>query len=93
MEVKYATAKNKANTREVQSMFSKAMCAYANWQDFRLRRDYYEGVEGKLAARCDEISFQSEYEATVKCLAMLTKEHLPEVCMLVIDACKLEFGI
>lgn len=91
--MKYATAKNKANTREVESMFSKAMCAYANWQNSESAVGICNDEELAQFYASRALIDQSEYEATVRCLAMFTEEHLPEVCTMVIEACKEEFGI
>ena len=87
------TAKNTCNDLAIEMMFGKALCAYANWKNNQ-----------SCAAICTDeslakfhadaaIASQSEYEATVRCLAMLTVEHLPEVCMAVINQAKEEFGI
>ena len=75
------TAKNKANEREVEMMFGKALCAYKNAMDV-IDLDFHQyGL------------FKSEYEATCRCIAMFTVEHLPEVCQTIIDRAKSEFGL
>lgn len=86
-------AKNNVNDLAIEMMFGKAICAYANWMNNQ-----------SCAAICNDeklakfhadaaIASQSEYEATVRCLAMLTVERLPQVCMAVIEQAKEEFGI
>ena len=90
--MKKLTAYNDCNERAIEGMFGKAMCAYANWMDVR-NADYHDPrfrhePQGEVEAAC-----QSEYEATVRCLAFLVKESVPEICMAVIEAAKEEFGI
>ena len=81
--MKKFTAYDKANERQIEMMVSKAMCAYANWQ----------AAEEKAFAIEERVSHRSEYEATVRCIAMFVKESVPAICTAVIDGCKEEFGI
>ena len=63
---------DKSMAEPLRRMEGKAACAWVNWQGGRLA--------GEDAARAE-----SEYEATVRCMAMLTREPLHEVCKYVID--------
>lgn len=88
------TAKNKANEREVQMMVGKAMCAYANWQSAKEHLfSTVDGIENTEEQNLFIAAYKSEYEATCRCIAMFTVEHLPEVCQTVIDRAKSEFEI
>ena len=64
----------------LRRMEGKAMCALANWQGARPAANMDMNWAGEDAARAE-----SEYEATVRCMAMLTREPLHEVCEHVID--------
>lgn len=79
--MKKLTAYNPENDRQIEQMVSKAMCAYANAMEINnLNRTQHE-------------IYMSEYEATVRCIAMFVKEPVPTICIYVIDRCKSEFGI
>ena len=77
------TATNEANERQVEQMVGKAMCAYANWQM----------TEKRKRERGAVIACQSEYEATVRCIAMFVDQPTSYICSYVIARCSEEFGI
>lgn len=89
------TVTKSTNQREVEMMFGKAMCAYANWMV--VRKCVLEDLDMGFDPDADKSRYvtaaKSEYEATVRCIAMFTVEHLPEVCQTIIDRAKSEFGI
>lgn len=85
------TAYNPSNDREISSMFSKAMCAYANWQDAEKNTKTLEATHGKENVALHIAACQSEYEATVRCIALFVKEGLPTICRSVIETCEREF--
>lgn len=87
------TATNACNDRVIEMMFGKALCAYANWKSTEDDREQLTALYGKDTVEKSIVAHQSEYEATVRCLAMLTVEHLPQVCMAVIEQAEEEFGI
>lgn len=87
------TAKNNSTDLAIEMMFGKALCAYANWKSTEDDREQLAALYGKDTVEKSIVAHQSEYEATVRCLAMLTVEHLPQVCMAVIEQAKEEFGI
>lgn len=68
MTTKSLTAANPANGREVSMMTGKAMCAYAN-----LVKASEAGMLNAATA------YESEYEATVRCLEMFVRENIYEV--------------
>lgn len=72
------TAINPANEREIEVMFGKAVCAYANAQEtFKL--PYTDGRFRHVPQ--DEVvaAMRSEHEATVRCLDLFVKENLYEI--------------
>ena len=81
--MKKLTAYNSQNDCAIGMMMGKAMCAYANWQ--KAEKTAF-AVEWRVACR-------SEYEATVRCIAMFVKESIYEIQAEVIDSCKEEFGV
>lgn len=81
--MKNLTAYNSQNDREIGMMMGKAMCAYANWQE----------AEKTAFAVERRVAHRSEYEATVRCIAMFVKESVYEIQAAVIDSCKEEFGV
>lgn len=85
------TAYNPDNGREIEAMFSKAMCAYANWQETERDSKALEATHGKQKVALHIEACRSEYEATVRCIALFVKEHVPEICSAVIGACEREF--
>lgn len=87
--MKQLTAYNKANDRQIQQMFGKAMCAYANWQEVEHLKYL---ANGRSVAEA-KARFESEYEATVRCIDMFVRESVPAICMAVIDSYREEFGI
>lgn len=87
------TAKNSVNNLAIEMMFGKALCAYANWKSTEDDREQLAALYGSNTVEQSIVAHQSEYEATVRCLAMLTVEHLPQVCMAVIEQAEEEFGI
>lgn len=88
------TAKNNSTDLAIEMMFGKAMCAYANFmQAYNAKNPADIGAFTKEQVEKAKTAYESEYEATVRCLAMLTVEHLPQVCKAVIEQAKEEFGI
>lgn len=86
------TPYNPANAREVEMMASKAMCAYANWQQAE-RADYYDPQFRHVSQYEIVAAHRSEYEATARCIGMFVKEPLPTICIAIIGRAKEEFGI
>lgn len=87
------TAKKSTNEMEVRMMVGKAMCAYANAE---ANRKFWEAEENASLKRGIQVEVEkamSEYEATVRCIAMFANEHLPEICKTVIEMAEEEFGI
>lgn len=83
---------NPDNARVVDMMAAKAVCAYANWQaaeqaDFFDAQFRHESQYEVVAAH------RSEYEATVRCVAMLVRESVPTICLAIISQAKSEFGV
>lgn len=91
--MKNVTATNKDNELQVEMMMGKAMCAYANWKERKSNKSELAKEFGKAQVEIAIAASQSEYEATVRCIDMFVKEHLPEICRIVIDRCAEEFGI
>ena len=83
---------NPANEREVEMMLGKAMCAYANWQRAEAA-DYY-APEFRHESQYEVVAaHRSEYEATVRCIAMFVRESVTSICIAVIERCKREFDV
>lgn len=78
------TAINPANERQIEVMFGKAVCAYANaLETFKL--PYTDGrfrhvPQDEIVAACE-----AEYEATVRCLDLFVNENLYEIQQIVRD--------
>lgn len=88
------TVTKSTNQREVEMMFGKAMCAYANWKSATEHPlSTVDGIANTEEQKFFMAAYKSEYEATVRCIAMFVDESLPQVCKAVIDAAKEEFGI
>jgi hypothetical protein len=86
------TPKHGINAHAVETMFSKAMCAYANWQECA-DMNYYD-YRFRNASQYEQCAaLEAEYQATARCIALFVEEHLPSVCLAIKDACKEEFGI
>ena len=83
------TPYHECDERPIEMMVGKAMCAYANWQ--RVERDYGDIAPSQRGELC--VAYENEYEATVRCIAMLVREGVPTICMAVIERAKQEFGI
>ena len=86
------TALHGCNERAIESMMGKAMCAYANRIEAS-RLPYTDAAfrhvpQGEVIA-----ALESEYEATVRCIAMLVQEPLPRICMEVKERVRDEFGV
>lgn len=83
------TVTNEDNERQVEQMVGKAMCAYANWQEvdnIPYLANGYDKAEAKGR-------FESEYEATIRCIAMFVDQPTSYICQYVIARCFEEFGI
>lgn len=85
------TATNEDNERQVEMMVGKAMCAWAN---------YLQAVEMTKDTKNDPTLVQvgltahmSEYEATVRCIALFVDQPTSFICNYVIARCFEEFGI
>lgn len=91
--MKNLTANNKANEREIEMMVAKAMCAYANWQSTEDDAISLVTIYGDAMVDRSITAHKSEYEATVRCIAMFVSESVPAICQHVIDRCTEEFGI
>lgn len=87
------TLRNPEDRHAVRQMMNKAMCAYANWQDVLDNFDELVEQYGRAQVKLHAESLSSEYQATVRCIALFTKEHLPEVCQTVIDRASEDFGL
>lgn len=87
------TARNHDNDTQVESMMGKAICAYANWKEAEREREKLAMLHGREKVELAVTAHQSEYEATVRCIALFVEEHLPEVCRIVIDRCEEELGV
>lgn len=88
------TATNEDNERQIEWMVGKAMCAYANW---RRATERPEGFFFKNASEDEQekakVAFNSEYEATVRCIAMFVNQPTSCICGYVIARVEEEFGI
>lgn len=73
---------NPANSREVEMMMGKAMCAWAN----ATTGGYHQIERYRHMA-------MAEYEATARCIDMFVREPLWKVCSTIIERAKAEFGI
>lgn len=87
------TANNECNEREIEMMVGKAMCAWANHEsamkaEQQLRRDYGDKVFDTTTA-----AQMSEYEATVRCIAMFVTNSLYEIQAYVTGRAEAEFEI
>lgn len=87
------TPYNKDNEREVEMMVGKAMCAYANWQSVKDDRDQLTSLYGRELVEKSLSAHESEYEATVRCIAMFVEQPTSYICSYVISRCHEEFGI
>ena len=88
------TATNEDNERQIEMMVGKAMCAYANWHRSTDKNHFFfkSGVS-ELEKEKARTAHQSEYEATVRCIAMFVEQPLSYVCEYIIARCFEEFGI
>ena len=78
---------------EVERMMGKAMCAYANLVDITENRSQLVFEYGIKAWETRKTELVSELEATERCIAMLVKEGLPEVGIIVIERATEEFNL
>lgn len=92
-ETKKLTPIHECNERAIEMMSGKAICSYANWREYS--DNYAEYIQNYKASVIEKAitESRSEYEATVRCIAMLVREHLPEVCVCIINQAKAEFDI
>lgn len=84
------TVTNEDNEREVEQMVGKAMCAYANFLNAK------EHEEHEFKYQPKEVVVQrhlSEYEATVRCIAMFVDQPTFYICQYVIARAWEEFGV
>lgn len=80
------TAINPANEREIEAMFGKAMCAYANWmRSTDSRRFFFKSHVSEAEREAIRAALKSEYEATVRCLDLFVNENLYEIQQIVRD--------
>lgn len=87
------TAFNHDNDRVVEMMMGKAICAYANMREAKNNMDELVQIHGRQQVILHIECLNSEYEATVRCIDMLVKEPLHEVCRIVIARCAEELGV
>ena len=87
------TAYNEDNEREVEQMVSKAMCAYANWQERKSNKAELAEEFGKAQVELAITASESEYEATVSCIGLFVEQPTSVICNYVIARCYEEFGI
>lgn len=87
------TATNEDNDRQIEQMVGKAMCAYANWQGVEDDRDQLTTLYGINAVEKSITAHKSEYEATIRCIAMFVEQPTSYICHYVIARCFEEFGI
>lgn len=73
--------------RELEAMFGKAVCAYANWQAHLNLTDPTDNQ--KMAA----VAFKSEYEATIRCLDMFVGVGVYFLQRMVAEAAAEEFDL
>lgn len=92
-ETKKLTPIHECSERAIEMMSGKAICSYANWHSVKDDEDQLRTLYGDMAVEKSLTAHMSEYEATVRCIAMLVREHLPEVCAHIINQAKAEFGI
>lgn len=87
------TVTNNDNERQVEQMVGKAMCAYANYK--QATDEHVELVEqyGAISVEVTEASFNSEYEATIRCIALFVDQPTSIICQYVSARCSEEFGI
>ena len=81
---------HECNAREVEMMVGKAMCAWANAE---ANRKFWEAEENASLKRGIQVEVEkamSEYEATVRCIAMFVSDTLPAICKHVIDRAETE---
>lgn len=90
--MKQLTACNKDNEFQIEQMVSKAMCAYANWREAS-NANFNDPRFRHVSQYEAEAEHRSEYEATVRCIALFVKEHVPSICEHVIARAEEEFGI
>lgn len=87
------TATNKDNERQIEQMVGKAMCAYANWQERKNNKNELAEQFGMAQVQTTIAASQSEYEATIRCIAMFVDQPTSYICQYVIARCFEEFGI
>ena len=78
--------------RQIEQMVSKAMCAYANWRETS-NANFNDPRFRHVSQYEAEAEHRSEYEATVRCIALFVEEHVPSICEHVIARAEDEFGI
>lgn len=81
------------NRLVAERMASKAICAYENL--VAIKRDGDELVmqygQEQVNLRCAEL--ESEYQATVRCLDMLVRGSLYEICQEIVARAEKELGV
>lgn len=87
------TVTNEDNERQVEQMVGKAMCAYANWKGAVNEHKSLVEEYGVLSVEVTEAQYGSEYEATVRCIAMFVDQPTSYICQYVIARAWEEFGI
>lgn len=92
-ETQTLTPTNEANAREIEMMVGKAMCSYANYRGALNEHKSLVKQYGALGVEVTKAQYKSEYEATVRCIAMFVSEPVPTICQVVIDRCRSELGV
>jgi hypothetical protein len=88
------TVTNKDNERPVEQMVGKAMCAYANAKRASERPDgFFFKKLSEHEVEVEVAKMWSEYEATVRCIAMFVDQPTSCICGYVIARVEEEFGI
>ena len=87
------TVYNECDERPVEQMVGKAMCAYANYKTAINEHTKNVNEYGLASVNIVEAECRSEYEATVRCIAMFVEQPTSYICQYVISRCRDELGV
>ena len=87
------TTYNECDERPVEMMVGKATCAYANYKGAVNEHKSLVEEFGVISVEVTEAQYLSEYEATVRCIAMFVEQPTSYICQYVISRCFEEFGV
>ncbi len=81
------------NERVIEMMCGKAMCAFANYREANYDEYHLNNQMLVNSAHERKIASLNEYQATVRCIAMMVTDTLPMICHYIICRAENELGV